>query len=240
MNISFDFSGKTVLVTGGSQGIGLAIAEAFLSAGGKVHITGTSADPSEYEADLSRFTYHPLQIQQAEQRQALSEAIRALDILINNSGMSREDEYQSEGYRDVIDVNLTAVAELTYLFKDRLAKQHGAIVNVGSVASFVAMRDRPAYSASKAGLLGFTRAIADAWAREGVRVNMVAPGFVQTRIVEWVEANENVHSHLLRSIPARRFGKTSEIATAVLFLAAEECEYIRGHGLVIDGGYLIR
>jgi 3-oxoacyl-[acyl-carrier protein] reductase len=101
--------------------------------------------------------------------------------------MSREDGSDEVGYRAVIEVNLNAVVDLTCRLKDRLAAARGAVVNIGSTAGFIAMRDRPAYAASKAGLLGFTRSIADVCAKDGIRANLVAPGFVETRIIDWAK-----------------------------------------------------
>ena len=189
---------------------------------------------------LLAFSYHQVRMQDAAERKRLASRIGALDILINNAGMARDDEYSEEGYREVIEVNLNAVVDLTYRFKDRLAAARGAIVNVGSVGSFIGLRDRPAYTASKAGLLGFTRSIADMWAKDGIRVNMVAPAFVETQIIEWARRDEDMHKAFLKSIPARRFGRPEEVANVVLFLAAPETQYVRGQSLVIDGGYLLR
>ena len=240
MAIAFDFSDQVVLVTGGSQGIGLATAQAFSKAGARVHVTGTRASPGDYTDDLRSFTYHQVRMEVAEDRAQLCETIPAIDILVNNAGMARDDEYQPVGYQMVIEVNLNALVDLSYRFHDKLATARGAIVNIGSLASFIALRDRPAYTASKAAVLGFTRAIADMWAKDGIRVNMIAPCFVDTRIIEWAKADSERHKAFLKSIPARRFARPDEIATAVLFLASPEADYIRGQSLVIDGGYLLR
>lgn len=238
--IRFDFQGKRVLVTGGTQGIGLGIAEAFADAGAEVIVSGTRANAGDYDEDLSRFTYVRARLDQSSDRAGLVEAAGAIDILVNNAGQSHPDEYSMEGYGRVIEVNLNAAAELCYLFHPVLRERGGTIVNVGSCASFIAIGYAPAYTASKTGLLGFTRAVADQWARDGVRVNMVAPGFIETRMTAEVRADERKAGNTLRAIPVRRFGTPSEVAAATLFLASPEASYITGQSLVVDGGLMLR
>jgi 3-oxoacyl-[acyl-carrier protein] reductase len=145
-----------------------------------------------------------------------------------------------EGYGRVIEVNLNAAAELCYLFYPVLRDRGGAIVNVGSCASFIAIGYAPAYTASKTGLLGFTRAVADQWARDGVRVNLVAPGFIETRMTAAVRADERKAGNTLRAIPVRRFGTPAEVAAAALFLASPQASYITGQSIVVDGGLMLR
>lgn len=238
--IRFDFHGKHVLVTGGTQGIGLGIASAFAESGAEVMISGTRERAIDYEDDLSRFTYHRACLDQPADRRALVAAAGPVDILVNNAGQSHADEYSMEGYGRVIEVNLNAAAELCYLFHPGLRERGGAIVNVGSCASFIAIGTAPAYTASKAGLLGFTRAVADQWARDGVRVNLVAPGFIETRMTSGVRADERKAGNTLRAIPARRFGTPAEVAAATLFLASPEASYITGQSIVVDGGLMLR
>lgn len=240
MSVRFDFSGKAVLVTGGSQGIGLATAQAFTDAGAQVHITGTRAAASDYPGDLSAFHYHRVRMQDAAERTALVEAFDRIDILINNAGSAGENEYDYEGYCEVIEVNQNAPVDLCYRFRDRLAAAKGVIINVASVGSFIALRDQPAYTASKWALLGFSKAIADKWAKDGIRVNTVAPGFVDTQIIDWARTEDSLSADFLRQIPARRVGRPEEVAATVLFLASPEASYIVGQSVVIDGGYLLR
>jgi 3-oxoacyl-[acyl-carrier protein] reductase len=238
--VRFDFSGQIALVTGGSQGIGRAIAAAFRAAGAAVHVTGTRAAPEEYEDDLSGFTYHRLRLADAGDRARVCAALPVLDVLVNNAAQVGANEYAIEDFQAVIDTNLTGTAALTYLFADALAKRPGSIVNIASSASFLGLRDAPAYTASKAGLLGFTRALADKWAPKRIRCNAVAPGFVDTRMIGWVAAEEEKRTATLRTIPLRRFAEPAEIAPAVLFLASEAASYITGQSLIVDGGHMLR
>ena len=149
MSVSFDYSEKTVLVTGGTRGIGLSVAQAFKEAGARVHITGTRAEANDYEDDLSGLVYHQCRQTEDDDRARLADAIESLDVLINNAGAPGENEYETAGVEFVMDVNLISVADLCYRFKDKLKATKGAIINVSSVGGVVGMRDFPAYSASK-------------------------------------------------------------------------------------------
>lgn len=240
MKATFDFSDRVILVTGGTQGIGLGIARAFANAGACVHITGTRDAAADYDDDLSGFAYHQAQLARPEARAALVAALPELDVLINNAGMARSDEYTLAGYAKVMEVNLAAAVDLCFRYHDALKASRGAIVNVASSASHISLREMPAYTASKSGLFGFTRAVADKWARDGIRVNQVAPGFIDTRIIDHVRSDSRRHGNAIRSIPMRRYGTPDEVASAVLFLASDAAAYIAGHSLVIDGGLLLR
>jgi len=238
--LSFDYRGKTVLVTGGGNGIGYGIASAFAEAGAKVHVTGTRPAASDYEADLSGFSYHQVQLQDREQRRVLAEAVGELDVLVNNAAQARTDEYDIDAFINTIEANLIGATDLCYRFQPALARSRGAIVNVGSVACFIELRMNPGYTASKAGLLGLTRAIADKWAPDGIRANLVAPGFIETRMTDWARKSPADYEANAKAIPARRFGKVEEVAAAVLFLASPQASYITGQSLVVDGGLLLR
>jgi 3-oxoacyl-[acyl-carrier protein] reductase len=240
MSVSFDFKGKFVLVTGGSRGIGLGIAQGFASAGANVTITGTAADASSYEADLSRFDYRQCVLSDREQRKALLASFDRLDVLVNNAGGSGKAEFDDEGFSEVMEVNMVATADLCYGFKDRLASAQGAIINLSSIGGYLGMRDFPAYCASKHAIAGFTKSIADKWARDGIQINAVAPGFVATQAIDWARSNEAAEKGLLSAIPQRRFGEPEDIAATVMFLASKQASYISGQNIVIDGGYLLR
>ena len=235
-----EFKGKRVLVTGGSQGIGLATAQAFQAAGAKVFVTGTRAAAGDYADDLSAFTYVQANFSKPGAGKLVAAAVGAIDVLVNNAGTGRADEYTDEGFRFVVEVNLNAVMELSRELHLVLKESKGAIINIGSLASFLALRETPAYTASKAALLGLTRALADKWAPDGIRVNMVAPGFIRTRMTEIQRTSEEYEKRLLKSIPARRWGEPEEVAEVILFLASPRAPYVTGQSLAIDGGLMLR
>lgn len=236
----FDFSGKTVLVTGASQGIGLAIARGFVSAGASVHITGTRPSAGAYEDDLSDFRYHQADLSEPAVRPALHAAVPEIDVLVNNAGISRNDEFGLEAFRHVIEVNLIAVMELCCLYHDTLLQRGGSIVNVGSLSSHLSLKEIPAYTTSKSGLLGLTRVLADKWAGTGVRVNMIAPGFVSTHLTDGYRESPEFEKRLLQAVPMKRWAQPEEMTGAVLFLASPMASYITGVSLPIDGGVLLR
>jgi 3-oxoacyl-[acyl-carrier protein] reductase len=232
--------GKTVLVTGGSQGIGQATAAAFRDLGAIVHVSGTREAAADYDSDLSGMTYHRADMGRRDDRAALAAAVPMLDVLVNNAGMGAQDEYTLEGFERVLEVNLTAVMDLSLRFHAALGRSKGAVVNVGSLASHLAIKEAPAYTASKAGLLGLTRALGDKWSADGIRVNMVAPGFIETRMTAGARTDAGYEGRLLKAIPMRRWGAPTEIADAILFLASPAASYITGQSLAIDGGLMLR
>ena len=233
-------SGKTVLVTGGSQGIGLATARAFEALGATVHISGTRAAAGDYEDALDGLVYHRSDLSQPDARPALVAAVGPLDVLVNNAGTGRADEYTQEGFEAVIGLNLNAVMDMSVRCHPALAASKGAIVNVGSLSSFLALKETPAYTASKAGLLGLTRALGDKWALDGVRVNMVAPGLIRTRMTEGQRRDAGYEGRLMKAVPMRRWGEPREVADAIVFLASPGASYITGQSLAMDGGLMLR
>lgn len=233
-------SGKTALVTGGSQGIGHATALALRDLGATVIVTGTRASFADYDDPIAGVTYLQSDLARPEARAALAAQITTLDVLINNAGTGRPNEYDQDAFETVIDINLNAVMDLSMRLFPALQASKGSIVNVGSLASFLALKETPAYTASKAGLLGLTRALGDKWALEGVRVNLVAPGFIATRMTAPMRADAGYEARLLKSVPMRRWGNPSEVAQAILFLASPAASYITGQSLAIDGGLMLR
>jgi 3-oxoacyl-[acyl-carrier protein] reductase len=232
--------GKTALVTGGSQGIGHATALALRDRGATVIVTGTRASFADYDDPISGVSYIQSDLSRPEARAALAAQIKSLDMLINNAGTGRPNEYDQDAFETVIDINLNAVMDLSMRLFPALKAAGGSIVNVGSLASFLALKETPAYTASKAGLLGLTRALGDKWALEGVRVNLVAPGFIATRMTAPMRADAVYENRLLKSVPMRRWGRASEVAEAILFLASPAASYITGQSLAIDGGLMLR
>lgn len=232
--------GKTALVTGGSQGIGHATALALREIGARVTVTGTRAAFVDYPDPLSGVDYIQVDMADPAARASLASAFQSLDILVNNAGSGRPNEYEQAAFETVIDINLNAVMDLCVRLFPALKANGGSIVNVGSLASFLSLKETPAYTASKAGLLGLTRALGDKWALDGVRVNLVAPGFIATRMTAPMRSDPDFEKRLLKSVPMRRWGQANEVAEAILFLASPAASYITGQSIAIDGGLMLR
>ncbi|MEO1476172.1 MAG: SDR family oxidoreductase [Pseudomonadota bacterium] len=237
-----DFTGKTVFVVGGSSGIGNGVARAFRSAGAKVFVCGTQASAADYDADegsdLSYLTYIPLNVADFAALEAWHPPFETLDTLILCQGTVRynREEFQRAGWDQVMDVNINSVMHTAQKLHPLLSKNGGSVIIVSSVAGFNATIGNPAYSASKHGAVGLTKTLGAAWAKDGVRVNGLAPGLVDTKLTKVTTDNEARLQGALRSIPQRRLGTPEDMAGVALFLASPLAAYVTGHTVIADGG----
>ncbi len=241
MSLTIDFQGKTVLVSGGSSGIGLGIAQRFQAAGAHVHVTGTRASVSEYDHadELTALNYHHVDVRDdAAVRQCIA-SLGQLDALVCCAGSVAYGgkEFDMATYREIIDVNLNGVMSFCTHARERLKQaEQSSIVTIGSTSSFIATPGQPAYSSSKGALVTLTKSLAQAWAKDGIRVNGVAPGFVATKLTARSREDEAIYEGTLKRIPMRRWGEASEIGDAVLFFASPMASYVTGQMLLVDGG----
>ena len=235
------FEGRQVLVSGGSSGIGIALARGFSRLGAAVLATGTSeaklagavADPAN-----AGIAFASLDVRDAGAIARCIDGLDRLDVLVNVAGIARpEAEYELETYLDVIDVNLNAAMRTAVAARAKLAESRGAIINYASMLSFLADASVPAYGASKTGLLGLTRALAHRFGPDGIRVNAIAPGYHETEMTKPLWSQPVHHDAIARHSALKRWGSTVDLVGATLFLASPAALYITGICLPVDGGY---
>jgi 3-oxoacyl-[acyl-carrier protein] reductase len=245
--LHFDFDGTSVLVTGGTSGIGHAIAVAFVKAGAAVTITGTRESAAQYDRDLSPFMFRSLEVRDHAGVDAVAEGLDRLDVLVNNAGANfpdGRDEWDPDGFGAALDLNVEGAMRLTTRLRPALAASSmtggASVVNLVSMTAFRSTTIVPGYSAAKAALLALTRNLAVHWASDGIRVNAVAPGLIDTPMTAPMKALPELLDAEIGKGVLPRMGMPEEVAAAVLFLSCDASAFTTGSVLAVDGGYLAR
>lgn len=240
----FNLDGKTALVTGATGGIGGAIAKALHAQGATVGISGRNEDKLKALASELGERVHILPADlsaagaAAELVKAADEAMGQVDILVNNAGLTRDGlsmRMSDEDWQQVIDVNMTATFQLAKAVQRGMMKRrHGRIINIASVVGVTGNPGQCNYVASKAGLIGWSKAMGQEVASRGITVNCIAPGFIATAMTEAL--NDDQKAKINSTIPAGKMGASEDIAAAAVYLASNEAGYVTGHTVHVNGG----
>ncbi len=249
----FKLGGKIALVTGASGGLGQAMAIALAEAGADVichgHLAGETDETCQTIEKIGRQTFAVFgdmsdkDVPKSLVEQAI-EKFGRIDVLINNAGMIRRApavDFSEEDWATVLEVNLSSVFRLSQACGREMIKNGGGkIVNIASLLSFQGGITVPAYTASKSGVAGLTKAFANEWAKHNINVNAIAPGYMRTNNTTTLRADETRNRQILERIPAGRWGEPKDLAGAAVFLSSAASDYLQGHILVVDGGWMAR
>jgi 3-oxoacyl-[acyl-carrier protein] reductase len=240
--VSYDYAGATVLVTGGSSGIGLACAQEYRNAGAEVIITGRKDSASDYDTDLSEMTYRQLDVADRGALYALGDSLTKLDILVNNAGGSQGNEWEADAFDQSIGVNLSSVFHLSSACKELLAASRfpggASVVGIASMTSYFGFAWTPGYGPAKAGLVQLMKTLGMSWGELGIRANAVAAGLTRSNLTTLVLDNmQDMVDETLKRQGLKRTGEPQDIAAAVLFLTSPAAAWITGQTLPVDGGF---
>jgi 3-oxoacyl-[acyl-carrier protein] reductase len=240
-----DFGGKTVLVVGGSSGIGNGIAQAFSVRGAHVAVCGTRAHAADYSSDegshLEGLDYAQLDVSNPQAIEQFKPPFEKLDVLVLAQGavIYRRGEFEMDGFRKVLEVNLMSLMACATKFHAMLSTSKGSLIIVSSTAAYHSTMGNPAYNASKTGAMGLTRTLGEAWAEDGIRVNGIAPGLVDTKLTKVTTQSPERLEASLEGIPLKRLGTPADMAGVALFLASPLAAYVVGQTIPVDGGLIL-
>jgi len=237
------FAGRVALVSGGTSGIGAAIAEALAACGATVIVTGATdaeAETARAEPAFLCREAHALDVRDAAAIAAFMGAMSRLDILVNCAGVIRRGaEHNPAVFAEVLDINLTGTMRLCAAARPLLAQTQGCIVNTASVLAYFGGGLVPGYSASKGGVAQLTKSLAIAYAADKIRVNAVAPGWVETKLTQALQDDPGRSAAILARTPLGRWGKPVDIVGTVVFLCSPAASFVTGAIMPVDGGYLV-
>jgi 2-deoxy-D-gluconate 3-dehydrogenase len=251
MNL-FDLSGKTALVTGAARGLGKAMAVGLAEAGADVALVTNSSSADEVKKEIEALGRRALTITaDLGDESVLSDVVKQtvdyfgrIDILVNNAGIIRRTpaaDHAAQDWHDVININLNSVFFLCQLVgREMLKQKSGKIINIASMLSFQGGITVPGYAASKHGVAGITKALANEWASQGIQVNAIAPGYMETDNTEKLRQDPVRSKQILERIPAGHWGTPEDLKGPVVFLASAASDYMNGHVLAVDGGWMVR